>query len=100
MQSDCSGHRPPSSKGRSITFTVHSREPLPLILQRTTRDSGTSRLWLLTRSSLSYGRGIARRFSATAPHWKARRLHAPTPDSSPPPPFPHIHSLHLPHTPF
>jgi hypothetical protein len=46
---------------------VHSHALRPLILQRTTRDSGISRLWLRTRSSTRYGRSIARRILKTAP---------------------------------
>ena len=37
--------------------------------ERTTRNSGISRLWLLTTNSTRYGRRIARRISKTAPHW-------------------------------
>ena len=74
MHNGCSGHRLTFSKRRSITFTVHSRALRPVIPQRTTRDSGISRLWLLTRSSTKYGRSIARRILRTALHWSARRL--------------------------
>ena len=55
MPNACSGYRRLSSKLRSITSTVRSRELRPVIPQRPTRDSSISTLWLLTTSSTRYG---------------------------------------------
>ena len=54
------------------------------IPQRTTRDSGISRLSSLTRSSRRSGRSIARRISETASPWSARRSRASKAECSTP----------------